>query len=111
MEEMSLAKAINDEDNEMPAVLSTTKPAEGSDEMIKIIKEEDSCCDKIKATTMVEIAKTSLEEAQLDEKPYKYLILPQMIAFLWKLKLKHANKKKSKITWDLSYPQTWHLQF
>ncbi|XP_052312019.1 uncharacterized protein LOC7487873 isoform X13 [Populus trichocarpa] len=69
MEEMSLAKAINDEDNEMPAVLSTTKPAEGSDEMIKIIKEEDSCCDKIKATTMVEIAKTSLEEAQLDEKP------------------------------------------
>uniref|UniRef100_A0A2K2C890 Titin-like n=1 Tax=Populus trichocarpa TaxID=3694 RepID=A0A2K2C890_POPTR len=69
MEEMSLAKAINDEDNEMPAVLSTTKPAEESDEMIKIIKEEDSCCDKIKATTMVEIAKTSLEEAQLDEKP------------------------------------------
>ncbi|XP_061973263.1 uncharacterized protein LOC133695320 isoform X4 [Populus nigra] len=69
MEEMSLAKAINDEDNVMPAVLSTTKPAEESDEMIKIIKEEDSCCDKIKATTMVEIAKTSLEEAQLDEKP------------------------------------------
>lgn len=69
MEEMSLAKAINDEDNEMPAVLSTTKTAEESDETIKIIKEEDSCCDKIKATTMVEIAKTSLEEAQLDEKP------------------------------------------
>ncbi|KAJ6965699.1 titin [Populus alba x Populus x berolinensis] len=69
MEEMSLAKAINDEDNEMPAVLSTTKTDEESDEMIKIIKEEDSCCDEIKATTMVEIAKTSLEEAQLDEKP------------------------------------------
>jgi hypothetical protein len=68
MEETSLAKAINDEDNEMPAVLSTTKPAEESDEMIKIIKEEDSC-DKMKATTMVDIAKTSLEEAQLDEKP------------------------------------------
>ncbi|KAJ6949484.1 titin [Populus alba x Populus x berolinensis] len=69
MEEMSLAKAINDEDNEMPAVLSTTKTAEELDEMVKIIKEEDSCRDKIKATTMVEIAKTSLEEAQLDEKP------------------------------------------
>ncbi|XP_011005146.1 PREDICTED: microtubule-associated protein futsch-like [Populus euphratica] len=69
MEEMSLGKAINDEDNGMTAVLSTTKPAEESNEMIKIIKEEDSCCDKIKATTMVEITKTSLEEAQLDEKP------------------------------------------
>ncbi|KAJ6751588.1 hypothetical protein OIU85_002060 [Salix viminalis] len=84
MEEMSLAKAINDEDNEMPAVLSTTTPAEDNemtgvlstttpaeelDEMIKVIKEEDNCRDKIKATAMVEITETSLEEAQLDEKP------------------------------------------
>ncbi|KAB5521061.1 hypothetical protein DKX38_025380 [Salix brachista] len=69
MEEMSLAKAINDEDNEMPAVLSTTTPAKELDEMIKVIKEEDNCRDKIKATAMVEITETSLEEAQLDEKP------------------------------------------
>ncbi|KAJ6423944.1 hypothetical protein OIU84_024839 [Salix udensis] len=56
MEEMSLAKAINDEDNEMPAVLLTTTPAEDNemtgvlsttipaeelDEMIKVIKEDD----------------------------------------------------------------------
>ncbi|KAG5254523.1 microtubule-associated protein [Salix suchowensis] len=84
LKEMSLAKAITDEDYEMPAVLSTTTPAEDNemtgvlstttpaeelDEMIKVIKEEDNCRDKIKATAMVEITETSLEEAQLDEKP------------------------------------------
>ncbi|KAG5254529.1 titin [Salix suchowensis] len=84
LKEMSLAKAITDEDNEMLAVLSTTTPAEDNemtgvlstttpaeelDEMIKVIKEEDNCRDKIKATAMVEITETSLEEAQLDEKP------------------------------------------
>jgi len=36
--------------------------------MIKIIKDEDSFCDNIKATIMVKITKTSLEEAWLDEK-------------------------------------------
>ncbi|KAJ6314696.1 hypothetical protein OIU78_018222, partial [Salix suchowensis] len=80
---MSLAKAITDEDNEMLAVLSTTTPAEDNemtgvlstttpaeelDEMINVIKEEDNCRDKIKATAMIEITETNLEEAQLDEK-------------------------------------------
>jgi len=46
MEEMSLAKAINDEHDKMHMVLSTT-----------II------CNKIKAIIMVKITKTSLEEA------------------------------------------------
>jgi hypothetical protein len=62
MEEMSFAKAISDEDDKMHVVLSTTITSKESDEMIKTIKEEDSCCDKIKATVMVKITKTSLEE-------------------------------------------------
>jgi gamma-glutamylcysteine synthetase len=63
MEEMSLAKAISEEDDKMHVVLSTTITTKNSDEMIKTIKEEHSCCDKIKATIMVKITKTSLEEA------------------------------------------------
>ncbi|CAK7328117.1 unnamed protein product [Dovyalis caffra] len=68
MEEMTVAEAIEDEDNEMPAVLSTCTPTEESEEIIKTMEEEDKCCDDIKTTTMVEITKDSLEEDQLDEK-------------------------------------------
>jgi hypothetical protein len=63
MEEMSLAKAISDEDDKMYVLLSTTITTKESDKMIKTIKEEHSCCDKIKATIIVKITKTSLEEA------------------------------------------------
>jgi len=63
MEEMSLAKAINDEDDKTHVVLSTTITAKESDEMIKTIKEEHSCCDKIKTIIFVKITKTNLEEA------------------------------------------------
>ena len=63
MEDMSLVKAISNANNKMHVVLSTTITTKNSDEMIKTIKEEHSCCDKIKATIMVKITKTSLEEA------------------------------------------------
>jgi len=63
MEDISLAKAINDEDDKTHAVLSTTITAKELDEMIKTIKEEHSYCDMIKATIFVKITKTSLEEA------------------------------------------------
>nr|XP_034918090.1 microtubule-associated protein futsch isoform X4 [Populus alba] len=104
MEEMSLAKAINDEDNEMPAVLSTTKTAEESDEMIKIIKEEDSCCDKIKATTMVEIAKTSLEEAQLDEKPVQVSNITSNDAVSLEIEAEACQQEKIKDNVGLELP-------
>jgi uncharacterized protein YajQ (UPF0234 family) len=48
--------------------ITSTITTKQSDEMIKIIKDEDSFCDNIKATIMVKITKTSLEEAWLDEK-------------------------------------------
>jgi hypothetical protein len=63
MKEMLLAKAINDEYDKIHVVLSTTITTKESDKMIKTIKEELSCCDKIKATIMVKITKTNLEEA------------------------------------------------
>ena len=62
MEEISLAKAISDEDDKMYVVLSTTITTKESDEMIKTLKEEESYCDKINATIMVEITKTNWEK-------------------------------------------------
>jgi uncharacterized protein Yka (UPF0111/DUF47 family) len=62
MEDMSLVKAISNANNKMHVVLSTTITTKESDEMIKTLKEEESYCDKINATIMVEITKINWEK-------------------------------------------------
>ena len=91
---MSLVKAISNANNKMHVVLSTTITTKESDEMIKTLKEEESYCDKINATIMVEITKTNWEKPSWMKYRYKISNITSNDSVSLEIKAKACQQEK-----------------